>query len=279
LAFIQRHPVTAFVVTVLAIGWPLLAVPPIVGLPTGPFLIVLTLVVLLGTALFITRLADRPGAIRLLLSRILIWRFSPWRWALILFGVPVLTVAIAAVSGTFQQPDSGWGAAMRSYLFDTLVIGALMINLWEETAWSGFVQSRLMSRHGLLGGSLVTAVFFAGIHVPLQFQTGWTWSDAAAGLGVLFGASPFYRYLLGMHLLDTRGSILAVAVQHASWNAAGKIDGVSGWWQPVAAMVLLTVLIAIGRRLWRAESRPMGLDEERTSAAEWTAVSSPLAAS
>ncbi len=44
-------------------------------------------------------------------------------------------------------------------------------------------------------------------------------------------AAPFYRYLLGMHLLDTGGSVLAIGVQHAAWNAASNIDGVNGGWQ------------------------------------------------
>jgi len=41
-----------------------------------------------------------------------------------------------------------------------------------------------------------------------------------------------------MHLLDTRGSILAAGVQHASWNAAQKLEAVEGgdWdWQMVTA--------------------------------------------
>ena len=69
-----------------------------------------------------------------------------------------------------------------------------------------------------------------------------------------------YRYLLGMHLLDTGGSILAAGIQHASWNAAQNLNVVEGgdWkWQTLAAVALLTALVAIGRRLWRPELRPV----------------------
>ena len=45
----------------------------------------------------------------------------------------------------------------------------------------------------------------------------------------------------------------------------------SGEWQPIAAAVLLTVLVAVGRRLWRLESRPIGRDAEQAAAAQWTA--------
>jgi hypothetical protein len=88
----------------------------------------------------------------------------------------------------------------------------------------------------------------------------------AVGLGAGLGRGAGLRrgaglsLLLGMHLLDTRGSILAASDQHASWNAAQNLNVVEGgdWeWQTLAAVALLTALVAIGRRLWRPESRPV----------------------
>lgn len=96
----------------------------------------------------------RPRASRRLLSLLLIWRFSVARWAVIVLAVPVLTVALAAVSGTLERPDGGWGTVVGDSLFVTFILGLFLINLWEETAWSGFMQSRMMERHGLLVGSL-----------------------------------------------------------------------------------------------------------------------------
>jgi uncharacterized protein len=71
----------------------------------------------------------------------------------------LLTVVLAAASGTLTNPERGWAAEIGWYLFNTLIFGALSLNLWEETAWAGFAQSRWMARHGLLVGSLITAVF------------------------------------------------------------------------------------------------------------------------
>jgi uncharacterized protein len=277
-SFVQRRPVTAFLLLAFGIGWPGLGIPLIMGLPAAPFLLLLVFVALLGSALIVTRLADGPGAVRRLLSRVLIWRFGVGRWAVILLGMPALAVALAAISGTLRNPEGGWAAEVGWYLFNTLIFGALTLNIWEETAWAGFAQSRLMARHGLLVGSIVTAVFFAAIHIPLQFEGNRTWSEMAVGWAVVFAAAPLYRYLLGMHLLDTRGSILAAGIQHASWNAAQKLDAVEGgdWeWQTLAAVVLLTVLVAVGRRLWRPESRPIGREAEKAAAAGWTAPSPP----
>ena len=69
-----------------------------------------------------------------------------------MLAVPVLTVVLAAVSGTLERPDGGWASVLGDYLFSTFIFGALLVNLWEETAWSGFMQSRLMARHSCSRG-------------------------------------------------------------------------------------------------------------------------------
>lgn len=247
----------------------MLTLPLLVGVPADPFLLGLVFLALLAPALVVSRLASGPGAIKRLMSRAASWRFGPLRWAVIVLGVPVLTLGFAAASGTLERPTGGVLAEAGAYFFATFIFGALILNIWEEMAWGGFAQSLLMARHGLLVGSLLTAPFFAAIHVPLLFASGWTWGDVAIGFGVLCVAAPFYRYLLGMHLLDTGGSILAIGVQHAAWNAAGNIDGVDGEWQSIAAVALLTLLVALGRRRGNTEGRPIGLDAEMAAAARW----------
>jgi membrane protease YdiL (CAAX protease family) len=265
----RRRPMTTFLVLAFGIGWPSVAIPLLAGVPADPFLLVLVFLGLLTPALVVTRLASGPGAVKRLMSRATIWRFGVLRWAVIVLGVPAFTLGFAAASGTLDRPTDGVFAEAAAYLFATFVFGALILNVWEETAWGGFAQSRLMARRGLLIGSLLTAPLFAAIHVPLLFASGWTWGDVAIGFGVLCVVAPLYRYLLGMHLLDTGGSTLAIGIQHAAWNAAGNIDGVNGQWQSIAAVVLLTVLIAVGRRRGHTGARPLGRSAEMAAAARW----------
>src|SRR5918999_1476384 len=267
--FAKRRPMTAFLLLVFGIGWPALAIPAAARLPFAPFLLALVYLALLLPALLVSRWADGPGAIRRLLSRTVLWRFSILRWCVILFGMPVLTLVVAAASGTLETPGSGWAGMTATYLFATLITGALILNLWEETAWAGFAQTRLMARRGLLAAALLTALPFAAIHIPLHFEGRWTWAQVWVGLGTLFVLAPFYRYLLGMHLLDTRGSILAAGIQHAAWNEAQKLDAVSGEWQVIVAVLVLTGLVAIGRRVWRPSSRPLGTEAEMAAASGW----------
>jgi uncharacterized protein len=268
-SFTRRRPVTMFLALAFAIGYPMLTVPLLAGVPADPFLLGLVFLALLAPALVVSRLAGGQGAIKRLVSRVTIWRFGARRWAVIVLGVPTLTVAVGAASGTLHRPTSGVLAAVAGYLFATFIFGALIVNVWEELAWGGFAQSRLMARHGLLVGSILTAPPFVAIHVPLLFTSGWTWGEVAVGVGVLCLAAPFYRYLLGMHLLDTGGSILAIGVQHAAWNAAGNIDGIEGDWQTIPAIALLTVLVALARRRRRAQQRANRRTDEIVAAASW----------
>jgi uncharacterized protein len=149
----------------------------------------------------------------------------------------------------------------RQHLHLTLVFGAVFGNVWEETAWAGFAQSRLMDRHGLVRGSLLTAIPFALIHLPLAFEEhglrGTTGRDLAITWTVLILAAPVMRYLLGMTLLGTGGSVLAVAILHASFNASGALGAVHGWWPSYAAMLVLVAAVAAvrGRGQARADDR------------------------
>jgi uncharacterized protein len=145
-----------------------------------------------------------------------------------------------------------------TYLLTGLVGGALLTNVWEEAAWAGFVQQRLMDRRGLLVGSVLTAVPFVLIHVPGTFQN----TPAAVAViqvGALAVLAPFFRYLIGAVFIDTGGSILAVGVLHASFNATGTLSAADGGWQFLPALLVLVGVVALSRRLRRGRvGRPIG---------------------
>jgi hypothetical protein len=65
--------------------------------------------------------------------------------------------------------------------------------------------------------------------------------------------APFFRYLLGTQLVDSGGSILAIGLLHASFNASGQVSAVPGGWQYVPAMIMLTIAVIAYRR-WRGRS-------------------------
>src|SRR4051812_20503336 len=234
---------------------------------------VLELVLLLGGATFLTaRIGGRP-AVRGLYSGLRRWRIGPRNTVLVVLALPLLTVAVAAATGGVHSPKGGTGHVVLLYML-FLVFGAVTANLWEETAWGGFVQQRLMTRHGLLLGSLLTAVPFFLIHLPVAFEEkGWpgtSWHDALGTWAILLVAAPFFRYLIGMVLVDTGGSLLAAGLLHASFNASGALPIATGGWQYIPAMIALTTLLGVLR--WRSTRSDSPPDEEQGDATvDWTA--------
>ena len=75
------------------------------------------------------------------------------------------------------------------------------------------------------------------------------WEDALLNWGLLLAALPAFRYLAGVLMLETNGSVLAVGVLHASFNASGGMDVTPDGWQSVPAVILLAVLVAAYRAL------------------------------
>ncbi len=213
------------------------------------------LIFLTGTAALITGWIGGRAEIRRLFSGLLRWRIGVGRWLLVVLAMPVLTLGVAGVTGTLHAPPDGWSKVAISYLVVLLLI-AITASIWEETAWAGFVQTRLMARSGLLVGSLLTSVPFFLIHLPLAYEAdGWaatSWQETLVAWGWLLAALPFFRYLAGMLLVDTRGSVLAVALMHASFNAAGAMSVLQpAGWQYIPALAILTLAVAGYRRLLR----------------------------
>jgi hypothetical protein len=69
--------------------------------------------------------------------------------------------------------------------------------------------------------------------------------------------------------LETNGSVLAVGVLHASFNASGAMDVTPDGWQYVPAVILLTVLVAAYRALrGRPIDQPVPAPQADAAAAE-----------
>jgi membrane protease YdiL (CAAX protease family) len=262
------HPILLLVGAAITFVWLTQMGSALAGLDLMPAKLA-ELVVLVCLAVAITWATDRRRGIRQLFAGLLRWRLG-WRYLLLVLVMPLLTAGVALATGTLHGPADGWVSVGLTYLF-FLAVGAVTANLWEETVWGGFVQGRLMARHGLLVGSLLTALPFFLIHLPLAFENnGWrgtTWRDAFITWGVLLVAAPFQRYLIGTLLIDTGGSTLAAGLMHASINAAGAMAIVPGGWQFVPALILLTLGVA-GYRSWRGLSATDGYAPALTPASE-----------
>jgi membrane protease YdiL (CAAX protease family) len=253
-----RRPIAVLLVGAIAFVWVTQMASLLAGVDVMPAKLA-ELVVLLAGATWITARIGGRTAVRRLYAGLTRWRLG-WWYPVLLAAMPAGTVAVAVLTGTLHTKDVAWGRVLLTYLL-LLAAGALTGNLWEETVWGGFVQGRLMAARGLLVGSLLTAIPFFLMHLPLAFETdGWhgtTWHDAVIDWALIGLAVPFLRYLIGTLLVDTGGSTLAAGLMHASFNAAGAMAVIPGGWQQIPALVVLT-LVVTAFRARRGRSLTMG---------------------
>jgi membrane protease YdiL (CAAX protease family) len=251
---IQRHPVLAAASLLIGVTWLAQLVTLVAGWPIGLALIV-ELAAFVAVPISLSAVIGGKPEVKRLLSGFLRVRIGLGRWLLVLLAMPAMTIAVAIVSGTYVSPPEGWVALATTYVVEGLLLLGLTGNMAEEAAWSGFVQSRLMKRHGLVVGSLLTAIPFSLIHLPLAFDEhglwGTPWTDVALTWAVLIAVAPALRLLIGCLFVDTAGSLLAVGFLHAAFNASGRLSVLGGgWWQNVVAVIVLTLVVG-GWRLLR----------------------------
>jgi uncharacterized protein len=261
-----RRPVICFLVLLFTLAYPVMSVPVLAAhgvIPNGwmprlPGLdteriaaAMLVFLALLPTTLLLTWAADgRTGVLRLV-HRMFRWRIGARWWLIVLAGLPTLTMALALLLGDHLTPVDVLPFAITQTL--GFLANLLLINLWEETAWAGFVQTRLERRHSLPIAAILTAIPFALIHMPLHFIGDFTLESLATALVTLLIVSILVRLLLGVVLRGTRDSILAVAVVHTVFNrsnndegvVAGLLEGQAHGLAGLLAVILLTTTVAI----------------------------------
>lgn len=249
---LERPTVARYVLGVLAVGIPLLTVPVVMGLPVELFLLALVYVVLLGGAV-LTAQRSGPGGVRKLFSGVLHWRIGVRNWAVVAAAIPTATVAVAFATGTYTAPSDGWPVTIGNYLFFTFIFGALVLNIVEEAAWQGLVQRHLTQHRGAVRAAMITAVPFAAIHLPLSFVGDVTMVEALGASALVFLFAPAMRYVMGHIDITTGGSLLAVGVMHASFNASGQLGVTDGGWQSIAGLAVVAVVaFLVDRRNHRA---------------------------
>ncbi len=236
----SARPLLPFAVIALLTGWAMLATPLLLHLPLTPFVFLTTGLALFVPAIVLTHRTSGTAGVRALLRDA--WRLPRLRWgATAVLALPGLVWAAAALVGGARPLTP---TVIGGFLVNVLG-GVIIINIWEEIAWTGFVQRRAMARWGLLGGSLVTALLFAGIHLPLAFADARTPEDVLRGVGLLLAIGIGLRLLIAY--LDTRSgrSLLAVGLLHASFNASSDLVEPSADWVRLLTTAALAAAVTV----------------------------------
>jgi uncharacterized protein len=211
------------------------------------------LLALLPAALFVTWATSGTAGIRALLRRCLRWRVGIGWWLTVLLGLPILTVGLALLVGDTLRPVDIPSMIINQLGF--LVVNLVIINIWEEAAWTGVFQTRLEERHNWAVASVITAVGFAAIHLPLPFFLDEPVTPgllgAAFGLYLLLGL--LVRPLFAVFRRGTGDSLLLVGLLHSVFNrtnngnglAATLLDGDARQLTMLVAVVVLTAVTAV----------------------------------
>jgi membrane protease YdiL (CAAX protease family) len=266
---VVRHPVAAFLVMLYAIAWSvflpvvlqargLLALP--VDLSEGfAFDAVTSLASILGVALpafLVTAATSGKAGVRDLLGRCLRWRVGIVWYLAALFGllaVMVLAGSVLSDPAPLEVLTERWSLIFTLFLPEVL-LPFLLIQIFEEAGWTGFLQHTLQERRGPLMASILVAPAFVLQHLPILLM------DAGIGLaslivvGALVMVAVFFRVVI-MWLYNGSGrSVLVVALFHSAYNSAWgtgdqkftgeMIPGPAATLIPIGVVAVVAVVVA-----------------------------------
>ena len=271
---IRRHPVATYLAVVYALGLIIYALPLLgstglrvlpIELPgVAPFILVST-IMLTVVAFGVTAAAEGRRGVRDLRERAFHFRVAPVWYVVAVLLLPASAFAVALVFGGGTGPFgaianepgqiAGWLIAILSAF--------LLVNLWEEIGWTGFVLHRLQPRFGPLRATAMTTWSQATLHVPLLFVVGGV-SDEP------IGPAEYPLYLAALYLLPLTNrtaltwlynasgrSVPVTGLMHSSFNLANGstflsflVVGLNGVWAYAGfAIVAVCLIVATRGRL------------------------------
>jgi uncharacterized protein len=266
---LKQHPVASFLVATYALVVVVFAAPLLgtsglgvisADIPVTPFLLIST-ILLAVTAAAVPAAADGRAGVRELRARAFKFRVSPVWYVVALVALPLATFGVAVVlhGATAAQAIAGRPSLPVDWLI-SIVSLFLLINLWEEIGWTGFVLDRLQRRFGPVRATVLTTWAQAAFHIPLIFIVGGVSDARIAADQYPFYFAALFIFPLGNRLVATwlynasRRSVPVVGLMHASWNlAAGTaflpalVPGMASLWAYIGFAAVAAVLLAVTR--------------------------------
>ena len=170
-------------------------------------------------------------------------------------------MAVLALTGakplSVQELSTYSGAPVIEPLL--LLIYVVVVNgFGEEIGWRGFLAEELLTGHGVLPTAVITALIWAGWHLPLfwlveSFRAmGWTSLGWLAGL--LCGS-----VVLTWMYHGSGHSILLVALWHTAYNLTSATSGTQGIPAAATSTVVMAAAIIIAVVQLRQRSGGRGI--------------------
>ncbi|GAA2114414.1 hypothetical protein GCM10009843_02840 [Nocardioides bigeumensis] len=230
-------------------GWLFLGLPLFIDSPVEPFVLATLFLGMVPAALLLTRYSTDATIGGLLRDSVRL----PRPLALLLpalLMIPAATWVVAAGLGVQTELSNGFLTGLAVNVFSSVLI----INLWEEMVWAGFVQRQALRRWGFIRSAILTAMLFTGIHMPLVFYGADGTADVLYNVGVMLVSGLGMRLLIGAFDQWGRGSILALALLHASFNVSSELVDSDHDWVRYAVTLGLGLTVLLFPRIRRARA-------------------------
>lgn len=260
----RRHPLAVFLTIAYTASAVIFSIPLLANtglgildldLPgTAPF-ILLSALSLAGAAFITTALAEGRDGVRRFRRRVFHFRVKPGWYAVGLTLLPATALAavwVIAGIDPIMKLIAGPGILVGVVL--GALVAFLLVNWWEEAAWSGFALERLQAGMGPISASVVTTWLQALIHVPLVFVAGGVTDGRVAAdqipfyLVALFVLPIPVRIVLTWLYNSTGRSVPIVGIYHAGLGVAagtGFIPVLAPGVDPVVVYAGFAVLAAV----------------------------------
>jgi len=184
--------------------------------------------------------------------RLTLWRAPLQWWLFLLFGIPVLIYAAAAIKGTLNSP---FPFASWIMVFPALVQSLLLGPLGEEFGWRGLALPLLQRRFPPFWASILLGVVWAVWHAPAFALSGTPQSAWSFG--------PFFLGLIAITVILTplfnasRGSLLIAILYHL--NIMNPIfPDAQPWDSYLLALAAVIIVYLNGRQMFK---RGLGVTE------------------
>ena len=225
-AFLKRYSLPIEVVLMFLLTWPIdLANSGIVPIQF-PFIVYLFLGWgFIVASVIMTGLTLGKDGVVALLKRYVQWRVG-WQWYMAAFFLaPTLIVLAVYINAALigVPPDFStviahkiFGGAAYLLLFILPFFLVDLIANGEEIGWRGYVLPRLQAKYSALTSTLILGVIWGFWHLPKYLSH---WNTVSFAWFMVHTMA--YAVMLTWLYNNTKGSLLLVAISHASSNTAG----------------------------------------------------------
>jgi membrane protease YdiL (CAAX protease family) len=263
--FMHRYPVACFFILAMALGAGIVSLVASGILSSGLALASVLSASVAGIAM--TALEDGGAGLKLLFSRLLVWRVGVGYWIVaMLFPIPVFLLG-SLFNPIFGGDPIDFSNPVPAFPILPAFVGFFFVaGLGQELGWTGYLLPRLQAHSSALIASFVRASLTGIWHLPLLIYArlehpalaSFPYSGWIAQTGFLFAlAVLFLMFLLPWSILytwilnNTQGSLLLVAILHASeiWvvylmmRTGIDPNNLDNYWGYGGIMVLVAILV------------------------------------